>query len=121
MSDEARTRGVEVHKQLGLPRGSGPALPEAFREMTMSHLFGDVWTRPGLEIQQRSLITVTTLAALGREPQLRLHLHGALNLGFTQDQLEEVFIHLAHYARWPAAVTALETLAAVIGEREAQA
>ena len=47
MSDhDARTRGVEVYKQLGLPRGTGPALPEAFREMTMSHLFGDVGAGP---------------------------------------------------------------------------
>jgi 4-carboxymuconolactone decarboxylase len=121
MSDETRARGVEIYKTLGLPRASGPPLPEAFRDMTMSHLFGDVWARPGLELQQRSLITVTTLAALGREAQLRVHLHGALNLGFTPQQLEEVFTHLAHYAGWPAAVTALETLATVLAEREAQA
>ena len=76
---------------------------------------------PGFEIEQRSLVTVTTLAALGREAQLHTHLHGALNLGWTQAQLEEVFLHLAHYARWPAAVTALTVLGNVVTEREAEA
>lgn len=112
-------RGVELYKQLGLPRTGGPALPEAFRQMSMEHLFGEVWTRPGLALRERSLVTVTTLAALGREAQLRLHLHGALNVGVTEEQLEETFLHLAHYAGWPAAVTALEVLATVKGEREA--
>jgi|1185.fasta_scaffold28602_1 4-carboxymuconolactone decarboxylase len=120
MSDDAKARGAEVYKKLGLPRGSGPALPEEFRAMTMEHLFGDVWGRPGLEIEQRSLITVTTLAALGREAQLHTHLHGALNLGWTQAQLEEVFMHLAHYAGWPAAVTAMTVLGNVVAERDAR-
>lgn len=115
--DDAAARGVALFKQLRLPRSTGPALPESFRTMTMEHLFGDVWTRPGLELSQRSMITVTTLAALGRTDQLRLHLHGALNVGLTVGQLEEMFIHLAHYAGWPAAVTAFETLARVVDER----
>ena len=118
MTDDRMARGVELYKKLGLPRSTGPALPESFRRMSMEHLFGDVWTRPGLELQQRSMITVATLAALGRDAQLRLHLHGALNLGLTQQQLEEMFVHIAHYAGWPAAVSALETLAGVIAERE---
>lgn len=118
MSDDGMTRGVELYKRLKLPRGTGPALPESFRSMTMEHLFGDVWTRPGLELRQRSMITVTTLAALGRTEQLRLHLHGALNVGITLEELEEMFIHIAHYAGWPVAVTAFETLARVVDEQE---
>lgn len=118
MNDDAMARGVELYKRLGLPRSTGPALPDSFRQMSMEHLFGTVWTRPGLELPQRSMITVTTLAALGRVDQLRLHLHGALNVGLTVEQLEEMFIHIAHYAGWPAAVTAFETLAGVVAERE---
>lgn len=119
MSDDAMARGIELYKKLGFPRGTGPALPEAFREMTMAHLFGDVWTRPNLELRERSLVTVTTLAALGREAQLRLHLHGALNVGWTRTQLEELLLHVAHYAGWPVAVSALEVLARVVEERQA--
>lgn len=121
MSDDAMARGVELYKKLRLPRGTGPQLPESFRQISMEHLFGSVWTRPGLELQQRSMITVTTLAALGRTDQLRLHIHGALNVGLTEEQLEEMFIHIAHYAGWPVAVTALETLAAVVGDRQEKA
>ncbi len=119
MASESFQQGVEVYKKLNLPRAGGPPLPEAFRDMTMSHLFGEVWTRPGLELQERSLVTVTTLAALARDAQLRIHLRGALNLGIPAEKLEEIFLHLAHYAGWPAAVTALEVLATVKGEREA--
>ena len=118
MNEDAATRGIELYKKLRLPRSSGPALPESFRRMSMEHLFGDVWTRPGLELSQRSMITVTTLAALGRTDQLRLHIHGALNVGLTAAELEEMFIHIAHYAGWPVAVTAFETLAGVLAERE---
>ena len=120
MDDESRARGVEIYKRLGLPRASGPALPEAFREMTMGHLFGDVWSRPGLELRERSMITVTTLAALGRDAQLRLHLRGALNVGIGREQLEELLLHVAHYAGWPVAVSALQVLAEVVGEMEAE-
>lgn len=119
MSDaDSFARGVEVYRKLGPPRAAGPALPEAFRQMTMSHLFGEVWTRPGLELRERSMITVTTLAALGRDAQLRIHIRGALNLGISREQLEEMFLHIAHYAGWPAGVSACQALAEVAAEME---
>jgi 4-carboxymuconolactone decarboxylase len=89
--------------------------------MTMSHLFGDVWSRPGLELQERSMITVTTLAALGRDAQLRIHIRGALNLGIPSEKLEEMFLHIAHYAGWPTAVSAYQALAEVKADLEAAA
>ena len=116
MDEQAMARGAEVYRALGLGRPTGPALPEAFREMTMGHLFGDVWSRPGLELQERSMITVTTLAALGRDPQLRVHLRAALNVGIPREKLEEMFMHIAHYAGWPVAVSAMQALAEVAGE-----
>jgi 4-carboxymuconolactone decarboxylase len=118
MASESFQQGVEVYKKLNLPRAGGPPLPEAFRDMTMSHLFGEVWTRPGLELQERSMVTVTTLAALGREPELRIHVRGALNLGIPADKLEEMFLHIAHYAGWPAGVTGCRVLAEVKAEME---
>lgn len=118
MASESFQQGVEVYKKLNLPRAGGPPLPEAFRDMTMSHLFGEVWTRPGLELQERSMVTVTTLAALGRDAQLRIHLRGALNLGIPPEKLEEIFLHLAHYAGWPVAVSANQALAEVRAEMD---
>jgi 4-carboxymuconolactone decarboxylase len=94
-------------------------LPEALAEMTMNHVFGEVWSRPGLALRDRSLATVTMLAALGRDPYLRIHLHGALNLGISEEELEELFLHLAHYAGWPLGIAASRALADVVAEREA--
>jgi 4-carboxymuconolactone decarboxylase len=75
-------------------------------ELTDEVLFGDVWKRPGLSPRDRSLITVATLAALGRDAQLRSHLNLALDNGVTEDELAEVATHLAFYAGWPAGMGA---------------
>jgi 4-carboxymuconolactone decarboxylase len=67
--------------------------------------FGDVYRRPGLSLRDRELITVAMLAAMGGcEPQLDVHLRGALNAGITADELREVMIHVAPYAGFPAAI-----------------
>jgi 4-carboxymuconolactone decarboxylase len=71
-------------------------------ELTDEVLFGDVWKRPGLSPRDRSLITVATLAALGRDAQLRSHLNLALDNGVTEEELAVVATHLAFYAGWPA-------------------
>ena len=69
-------------------------------------LFGEVWERPGLSKRDRSLITVATLLALGRDKQLEGHLARALANGVTRDEISELITHLAFYAGWPAAMTA---------------
>lgn len=69
-------------------------------------LFGDVWERPGLSKRDSSLITVSTLIALGRSEQLKGHLERALANGVKRDEVGEIVTHLAFYAGWPAAMTA---------------
>ena len=69
-------------------------------------LFGDVWERSQLSKRDRSLITVATLVALGRERQLVGHLGRALDNGLSKEELGELITHLAFYAGWPAAMTA---------------
>ncbi|MCU1502474.1 MAG: carboxymuconolactone decarboxylase [Ilumatobacteraceae bacterium] len=76
-------------------------------ELTDDVLFGDVWERPGLSKRDRSLITVATLVALSRTEQLPGHLRRAIDNGLTQDELIEVITHLAFYAGWPTAMTAI--------------
>ena len=76
-------------------------------ELTDNVLFGDVWARPGLSPRDRSLITVSALIAMNRPDQLRSHLAIALKNGLTQDELVEAITHLAFYAGWPSAVTAI--------------
>ncbi len=79
-------------------------------QLTDDVLFGDVWERPGLSKRERSLITVATLVALYRKDQLGGHLQRALDNGVTQEELAEVITHLAFYAGWPCAVTAITML-----------
>ncbi len=79
-------------------------------ELTDDVLFGDVWERPGLSKRDRSLITVGVLVALYRKDQLGGHLQRALDNGVTQDELVELITHLAFYAGWPCAVTAIDML-----------
>ena len=107
MSDDRRKAGLEILEQLF---GGEPAANEVSGEMmalSTAHLFGEVWARPGLSIRDRELITVSVIAALGRERQLRLHLRGALNAGLSREELVEAFMHLAYYAGYPAGFTAL--------------
>lgn len=70
-------------------------------------LFGDVWKRPGLSPRDRSLITVATLIAGYRTNELPFHLKFALQNGVTRQELSELITHLAFYAGWPTASTAV--------------
>ena len=76
-------------------------------ELTDNVLFGDVWARPGISRRDRSLATVSALIAMNRPDQLRSHLALALDNGLTQEEVIEAITHLAFYAGWPSAVTAI--------------
>jgi 4-carboxymuconolactone decarboxylase len=81
--------------------------------------FGDVYSRPGLSLRDRELSTVAMLAAMGAcEPQLDVHLRGALNVGVTADELRELMIHVAPYAGFPAAINGMRRLQALEAQRE---
>ena len=80
--------------------------------------FGDVYSRPGLDLRTRELATVAGLAALGHaQPQLKVHVNGALNVGCTPAEVVEVIIQMALYAGFPAAVNAAFTAKQVFAER----
>jgi len=76
-------------------------------QLTDSVLFGDVWARPGLSRRDRSLVTVSALIAMNRPDQLRSHLALARENGLTRDEVVEAITHLAFYAGWPNAITAV--------------
>ncbi len=76
-------------------------------EVTDDVLFGDIWERPGLSPRDRSLITVAALVALNATGQLPFHLNRAIENGVTRDELVEEITHLAFYAGWPAAMSAI--------------
>jgi len=76
-------------------------------ELTDKVLFDDVWERKELSKRDRSLITVAALVALYRPEQLKHHLGRALDNGVTKEELKEAITHLAFYAGWPCAMTAM--------------
>jgi 4-carboxymuconolactone decarboxylase len=76
-------------------------------ELTDNVLYGDVWERPQLSKRDRSLVTVSALIALNRPDQLRSHFVKARENGVTQEELIETITHLAFYAGWPNAVSAI--------------
>jgi 4-carboxymuconolactone decarboxylase len=85
-------------------------------QLTDDVLFGDVWERPGLSPRDRSLITVAALTALYRTGQLSSHPRRALANGVTRDELVEAITHLAFYAGWPNAMSAITALKEIIEE-----
>lgn len=79
----------------------------ALADITDNVLFGEVWKREGLSPRDRSLITVASLISLYRTNELPFHLKRALENGVTREELSEVITHLAFYAGWPPASTAI--------------
>jgi len=100
--DHLFERGAQLRRQyLGDQSAARPAPPteaeRAFNRITGEYYWGATWTRPGLDLPSRCVCTMTCLAALGREGPLRSHIRGALHLGFTQEQVIEVFLHMTWY------------------------
>jgi 4-carboxymuconolactone decarboxylase len=77
-------------------------------ELTDEVLFGDVWARTELSPRDRSLVTVAALIANGNTEQLSGHLSRAKENGLSESELAEVIIHLAFYAGWPRAMSAVK-------------
>ncbi|WP_092474541.1 carboxymuconolactone decarboxylase family protein [Desulfotruncus arcticus] len=81
--------------------------------------FGDIYTRPVLDLKQRELITISSLASLGgTENQLRVHINGALNVGVTPDEIVEVFIQCIPYVGFPRVLNAVAVAKEVFKNRE---
>ncbi|HEY8121503.1 MAG TPA: carboxymuconolactone decarboxylase family protein [Myxococcota bacterium] len=113
MAETAMEKGAAILQKLFKGATPRTALPPDFGRMTVEHVFGNVWSRPGLTLEEREIVTSSVLIALGREHEQQLHFRAARNLGISRAKLEEIVTHVAHYAGWPAAVTAFGVLDAV--------
>jgi 4-carboxymuconolactone decarboxylase len=110
---QTRTEGLDVFEEM-MP-GIVPDNMESLRdgsfademfELSLDHVFGSLWTRPGLDRRSRSLVTLGALIALRADEELKFHFPIALRNGLTVEELEEVVYHLTGYAGFPAANTA---------------
>jgi 4-carboxymuconolactone decarboxylase len=91
---------------------------EAFQNLLTRYAWGDIWSRPGLPRETRSMITVAMLVALNRIQELKLHLRAALRIGLTKDQIQEVLLQTAVYCGVPAANAAFHAAEEVFAEKE---
>jgi 4-carboxymuconolactone decarboxylase len=91
-----------------------------FIDTATENIFGNLWTRPGLDLKTRTLVCVVSDAATGQDPELAIHLRMALRQGWTEDELTEVLLHLSGYVGAPlvreAFITAKKTFAEVRAE-----
>jgi 4-carboxymuconolactone decarboxylase len=93
-------------KQSAVRESLGAIAPKLV-ELTEDVLFGDIWERAPLSKRDRSLITCAALVALGKTEQLDFHVPNALKNGVTREELIELITHLAFYAGWPNAMSAV--------------
>ena len=80
----------------------------AFQRITTEWCWGYAWTRPGLNPKTRSMLNLAMLTALGRSPEIKLHVKGALNNGLTVDEIKEILLHATVYCGIPAGLDAFK-------------
>ena len=95
--------------------------PSDLKKYAVEFAFGDIHCRPGLSLKSREIATIAALTALGTATtQLRAHIHGALNVGCSEQELVEVILQMALYAGFPAAINGLRAAREVFLERANQ-
>src|SRR2546423_5847015 len=109
MTKDTRPSGASIRQRVvgeanvQRPAPGDPFLAPFF-ETAIEHVWGGLWNRPGLELKYRSLVVVSVLAATGVDnAELKTHLRGALNLGWTVEELREALLQIGGYAGFSAA------------------
>jgi 4-carboxymuconolactone decarboxylase len=122
-ADDRRARGLRTLEAItgddgdAVVRGLRDIAPE-FADWILDFSYGDVMARPGLDWRSRQFATIAALTALGNaQPQLKVHLNGALNVGCKPREIIEVILQMAVYAGFPATINALNIARAVFEER----
>jgi 4-carboxymuconolactone decarboxylase len=126
-SDSARpVREIGEKTLARITGGTGAAVVESLQDIApdlarwvIDFSYGEVMSRPGLDLRSRQFATVAALTATGTAmPQLKVHLHGALNVGCTPAELVEVILQMAVFTGFPSAINALDVAREVFRERD---
>lgn len=112
-TDDRYTRGQRALAEID--GAAGQAVIDAladiapdFARYVLEFPFGDIYSRPGLDLRSREIATIAALATLGHAtPQLKVHIRAGLNVGLTQAEIIEILIQMAVYAGFPAALNGL--------------
>jgi 4-carboxymuconolactone decarboxylase len=110
MSNEKFERGLALRKQVlgaeyvekSMAAADDFSMP--MQELSTEYCWGHVWTRPGLELRERSLINIAMISALNRPHELKLHVKAALNNGLSREEIREVILQVAIYCGVPAGI-----------------
>lgn len=124
MSEDRYERGWEKLREVD--GEAGERVIESLKDIapdlgryTIEFPFGDIYSRPGLDLKSREIATIAALTALGNaQPQLKVHIHGALNVDCTREEVIEVIIQMAVYAGFPAALNGMFAAKEVFKERD---
>ena len=115
-TDDTSVPGLESAPELTTAQRLVGDIAPKLAELTDEVLFGDVWARPELAPRDRSLVTVASLVTGGSTEQLVGHLRRAKQNGLTEAELVEAIVHLAFYAGWPKAMSAIAVAKRVFAE-----
>jgi 4-carboxymuconolactone decarboxylase len=121
-NDERRSTGMRVRREVLGDAHVDQAIASTsdftadFQDYITRLAWGDVWSRPGLDRQTRSAITLAMLATLGHEEELAMHVRAALRIGLTPVQIKEVLLQVAVYAGVPAANTAFRIAQPIVDD-----
>lgn len=124
MADGPFERGLQVrrevlgdaHVERSLAKAGDFSRP--MQEFVTEHCWGAIWSRPGLERRERSLVNLGMLTALNRSHELRVHVRGAVRNGCTREEIQEVLLQAAIYCGVPAAMEAFRVAEAALEELE---
>ena len=113
-------RGMKVLKRMGrenLMLNQKALSPEMY-EMSVGHLFGDVWGRPGLSLRDRQLVTLAANIAMARPTGNHSHYLSSMHLGITKKEIIEVMIQVGHYTGWPTLSNSVRQFTEILDEKK---
>lgn len=121
--DERAVKGLEIRKQVlgaeyverALNNSNDFTMP--LQDFLNENCWGLVWTREGLEPKTRSVITLTALAATNKWGEFKTHIRGAMNNGWTTEELREMILHMSVYLGVPTALEAFRAASEVVNEK----
>lgn len=125
MSKDLFDRGLEIRKAVLGAEYVEKSLAAAddfsrpMQELATEYCWGRIWSRPGLERRDRSLINLAMISALNRPHELKLHVKGALANGVTREQIREVFLQVAIYCGVPAGIDSFRIAREALAEVDA--
>lgn len=99
-------------------KGLGKIAPD-LGDYVLEFIFGDLYSRPGLDLKTKQMLTISILATLGNaKPQLAYHINCGLNIGISREEIIDIMTHISGYAGFPAALNGVSTAKEVFAERD---